>query len=183
MRKIITLAAFVLLVAQGTAFAGPTAFGYGVFGGTSIPIKQDDNDGNGTVFGARFPVHFGWFLSLEPHFDATSGGSFDQTFGPLTATREGIDIKQPGINVILGNPTSAGFRLYPYGGIGHYSMSGEGRQEIEKVGYNGGIGIGFGGAAWKFDLRGDFTMIDLGVSSRKAASATAGLGYTFHPGY
>ena len=183
MRRILTLAALALFAVHGTASAGPTAFGYGVFGGTSIPIAQDDNDGNGTVFGARFPVHFGWFLSIEPHFDATSGSAFDQTYGPLTVEREGIDVKQSGVNFILGNPTRAGVRFYPYFGLGHYSLSGEGRQEIEKIGYNGGLGLGFGGAKWKFDLRGDFTMIDIGESSRKAASATAGLGYTFHPGY
>lgn len=182
MRKFIPLAAVVLLLAHGTASAGPTAFGYAGFGGASIPIAQDDNDASGAVFGARFPVHFGWFLSIEPHFDATSGSSFDQTFGTLTATREGIDIKQSGINFILGNPTRPGVRFYPYVGLGHYSLSGEGRQEIEKIGYNGGLGLGFGGDKWKFDLRGDFTMIDIGESSRKAASATAGLGFTIHPG-
>lgn len=182
MRKIITLAAFVLLAGHGTATAGPTAFGYGAYGGVSIPIAQDDNDGNATVYGVRFPVHFGWFISLEPRFETTAGGKFEQTFGAITAEREGIDIKQPGINFILGNPTGAGFRFYPYAGLGHYSLSGEGRQELEKIGYNGGIGLGFGGAKWKFDLRGDFTMIDIGESSRKAASATAGLGFTFNPG-
>lgn len=182
MRKASILAALAILVIHGTAIAGPTAFGIGVFGGPSIPIAQDDNDGNGMVFGARFPAHFGWFLSIEPHFDATSGGSFTETFGLIEAEREGIDIKQSGINFILGNPTRPGFRFYPYFGVGHYSLNGEGRQEIEKIGYNGGLGFGFGGERVKFDLRGDFSMIDIGESSRKSASATAGIGLTFNPG-
>lgn len=181
MRKAWILAALVMLGIAGTATAGPTAFGIGVFGGTSMPISQDDNDGSGTTFGARFPAHFGWFLSIEPHFDATSGGSFTEEFGGTEFEREGIDVKQAGINLILGNPTRPGFRFYPYVGVGHYSMNGEGRQEMEKIGWNGGLGLGFGGSRVKFDLRGDFTMIDIGESSRKAASATAGLGLTFNP--
>lgn len=180
MRKVTILAALAMLVVNGTAFAGPTAFGISVFAGPSLPIAQDDNDGNGTTYGVRFPAHFGWFLSIEPHFDVTQGGSFTATFGGLDYERSGIDIKQSGLNLILGNPTRPGFRFYPYVGVGHYSMSGEGRQEIEKIGYNGGIGLGFGGPRLKLDLRGDFTMIDMGVSSRKAASATAGLGLTFN---
>ena len=180
MRKASILAAFAILVIHGTANAGPSAFGVGVFGGASIPIAQDDNDGSGAVFGVRFPAHFGWFLSIEPHFDATSGSTFTQDFGGgFTAEREGIDIKQSGINFILGNPTRPGFRFYPYVGVGHYSLNGEGRQEIEKIGWNGGLGLGFGGSKVKFDVRGDFSMIDIGQTSRKAASATAGLGLTF----
>ena len=183
MRKAIILAALALLVVHGTASAGPTAWGIAGFGGPSFPIAQDDNNGSGVTYGLRFPAHFGFFLSIEPHFDVTNGGETDETFGGIPFTRDGYDVKQAGINFILGNPTRAGFRFYPYGGLGHYSLSGEGREQIQKIGYNGGLGLGFGGERWKFDVRGDFTMIDIGVSSRKAVSATAGLGYTIHPNF
>lgn len=182
MRKAWILATLAMLGTVGTATAGPTAWGIAGFGGTSIPVAQDDNDGSGTTLGVRFPAHFGWFLSLEPHMDFNSGGSFSETFGDVEFEREGIDVKQAGVNFILGNPTRPGFRFYPFVGVGHYSMSGEGRQEMEKIGFNGGLGLGFGGSRVKFDLRGDFQMIDIGESSRKSVAATAGLGLTFNPG-
>ena len=183
MRKAIILAALALLVVHGTASAGPTAWGIAGFGGPSFPIAQDDNNGSGVTYGARFPAHFDFFLSIEPHFDVTTGGKTDEVFDGIPYTRDGIKVRQAGINFIIGNPTKAGFRFYPYGGLGHYSLCGEGREQIQKIGYNGGLGLGFGGERWKFDVRGDFTMIDIGESSRKAVSATAGLGYTIHPNF
>ena len=181
MRKAILLAALAILVVHGTATAGPTAWGIAGFAGPSFPIAQDDNNGSGVTYGARFPAHFGFFLSVEPHFDITQAGTTDEEFGGIPFEREGLDVKQAGINFILGNPTRPGFRFYPYAGLGHYSLNGEGRAQIQKIGYNGGIGLGFGGDKVKFDLRGDLTIIDIGVSSRKAASATAAIGVTIHP--
>ena len=181
MRKAIFLAALALLVVSRSASAAETAWGIAGFGGASFPVAQDDNSGQGVTYGVRFPAHFGFFLSVEPHFDWTAGGEFDETFGDVTFEREGIDVKQAGMNFILGNPTKPGFRIYPYLGLGHYSLSGEGREDLQKIGYNGGLGIGFGSAKVKFDIRGDYTMIDIGESSRKAVSATAGLGLTINP--
>lgn len=180
MRKAIILAALALLVVSRPA-AAETAWGIAAFGGPSFPVAQDDNDGQGVTYGLRFPAHFGFFLSVEPHFDWTNGGETDETIGGVEYTRDGIDVKQAGMNLILGNPTKPGFRIYPYVGLGHYSLKGEGREDLQKIGYNGGLGLGFGSAKVKFDIRGDYTMIDIGLSSRKAVSATAGLGLTINP--
>jgi hypothetical protein len=180
MRKAIILAALALLAVPGTASSADTAWGIAAFGGPSFPIGQDDNNGSGVTYGVRFPAHFGFFLSVEPHFDWTNGGETEETFNDLPYTRDGIDVKQAGMNFILGNPTGSGFRIYPYVGIGHYSLKGEGREDLQKIGYNGGLGIGFG-SKLKLDVRGDYTMIDIGLSSRKAISATAGLGLTINP--
>lgn len=173
---LVPLATAALLFRAG---ASPAAsVGVGVFGGTSITVIQDDNKG-GSIFGARVPINLVSILTVEPYYGRSSGGEVTEVFDNLTFTRTGYDVKTFGANLVLGSPVgSAGFKFFPYAGLGSNKLTRTGSDEIKETGYNFGLGLG-AGVTPDFSLiaRGGVNMIKTGDTSRKFADVTLNLYY------
>lgn len=177
MKRILPVVLLALVLGAGAASAIGVKVGGGAFGGVSIPILQEDSK-QGVIYGLRLPVSVLPLLKLEPYWATASLGDVEETFGTLAYTRDGGKVSAYGVNVLLsmGGP----LRFYPFVGIGTHKLVREAAEDLTKVGYNFGLGLGFS-AIPKFDvdLRGELNMITLGETSRKFANVTAGVSYHF----
>ena len=170
------LGVLTMLLAAGAADAA--SIGVGAFGGSSIPIVQDDN-GQGTMFGIRVPVSVVPLITVEPYFAKTNGGDKDQTVNGITYTRHGIDVTAYGANALLTFGT--GLQLYPFAGIGSAHAKRDGLDDTSTQ-YNFGLGLGFTPPVIKLSvhLRGELdAVLEPGnnASSRKWANVTLGVSY------
>lgn len=178
MKKPVLITVLTLLLAPGLAHA--LSVGAGVFGATSTPIVQDDN-GGGSQFGLRVPVNLVPLITVEPFWASTSGGNKDTSIGGVTQTRDGIDMKSFGANVLF--HFGAGFSMFPFVGISTNHMTRSGLDQTE-TGYDFGLGFGFKLplAGLGADIRGALNMVtDPATSdaSRKWAEASIGVSYSF----
>lgn len=177
MRRIIPVVLLALVLGAGAANAIGVKIGGGAFGGVSIPILQDDSK-RGTLYGLRLPVSVLPLLKVEPYWATTSLGDVTETFGTLSYTRDGGKISAYGVNALLsmGGPV----RFYPFVGIASHKLTRASTDDLTKVGYNFGLGLGFSAIPkLDVDLRGELNMITLGETSRKFANVTAGVSYHF----
>jgi hypothetical protein len=176
MKRLGSFVVLMLLLAAGTASAG--SVGVGLFGGTAIPIVQDDN-GSGAVFGVRVPVALVPLVTVEPWYASFAGGAKDQEMddGLGTVSYEGIDVKSYGANLLL---TFGGkFQLYPYAGIGSYKLERAGL-EATRTGYNFGLGLALSPVPkLAVHVRGELDAAVDGEASRKWATVTGGVTYSF----
>jgi hypothetical protein len=175
MRRIVLITALVLAAGASSAFA--RGVGVGVFGGVSIPILNDLST-QGTQFGIRVPVNVLPLLTVEPYYAQSGLGDAEETFGGIAYTRDGGDLKSFGANVMLkfGGPVS----FYPFAGIGQYTLERSGVENIEEMGYNFGLGLGFEIPALPglgADVRGEFNMVPTDETSQKFAGVNVGLKY------
>ena len=172
MRKAMILMLFALAILP--CAAGATSVGVGAFGGVAIPILQDDN-GQGTLFGARVPVTLLPLVTVEPYYLKSTGADKDQDVDGVTITRSGIDVSGFGANLLL---TFGGkFQMYPYAGIGSYKLS---RTGLDQTSTAYTFGLGFGLAPMpklSIHVRGELAAAVDGETSRKWANATVGLSY------
>lgn len=167
-----------LLIGALPAHAAALGIGVGAFGGTSIPIVQDDN-GSGAQFGIRVPVSVLPMFTVEPYFASSSGGDKDQDLGGTTYTRSGIDVTSFGANVLFTFGTA--FQLAPYVGVGSNKLERDGLEATE-TGYTFGLGFRFGLPLAKLALHargGMNAVLEEGSSetSRKWVDATVGVSY------
>ena len=180
MRKLFVLAALALILAATTANA--VTIGVGAFGGLSIPIVNDLST-QGSTFGVRAPVGISPMFTAEAFYSQSALGDAEEDFGgPVTYTRDGGDVKGYGVNAILNFGGGTGMHFFPFGGIGSYTIERSGSEDISEVGYNFGVGIGFGVAsmpALSFDVRGEALMIKTGETSQKLGNVTAGVSWKF----
>ena len=176
MRRVLWLAALCVALAPTLATAGGR-IGVGVFGGPSFPIVQDDV-GTGTIFGARVPVEVLPLITLEPYFASSAMGDGEVTLDGETYTRDGYDMTAFGGNVMLGSPSSPGFQLLPYVGIGYNHLTRSGSEDLDEVGFNFGLGVGFA-VLHKLSLqaRGELNMVVTGDTSRKFGNLMLGVNY------
>jgi len=172
------LLSLALFCTAGVAHA--VSVGGAVFGGVSVPIVQDDN-GTGSQFGVRVPVHLIPLIAVEPYFAHSGLGDATQTFGGFEYTRSGFDVDAFGVNVALGSfGLVPGF--YPYVGIGSHDLSRTGSDDASEVGYNFGLGFGFAlPPGLSLNLRGELNMVATGDTSRKFLNFNLGVGYKFIP--
>jgi hypothetical protein len=179
MRKLFTLAALALILTAASANA--VTIGVGAFGGLSIPIVNDLST-QGSVFGVRAPVGLSPMFTAEAFYSQSALGDAEESFGgPVTYTRDGGEVTGFGANLLL-NMGSGATRFFPFAGIGSYKIERSGSEEISEVGYNFGLGIGFGVSslpALSFDVRGEALMIKTGDTSQKLGNVTAGVTYKF----
>lgn len=170
----------VMGLALAAAPAAATGIGIGVFGGGSLPVANDLSD-KGNQYGVRVPVSFAPGLSAEGFFSKSGLGDVTEDFGGVSYTRDGGDLTGLGANVLfsMGAPTLS-FRTIL--GLGTYKLVREGSEDIKKVGYQFGLGMGISPVGLKgvtFDVRGEFLMIPTGDTSQKFAHANVGVSYTF----
>ncbi|HEY2953884.1 MAG TPA: outer membrane beta-barrel protein [Candidatus Eisenbacteria bacterium] len=170
-RTFIALLALALVPAPAAA----VGVGLGVYGGPSFPIVQD-NAGNGGQFGIRVPVNVIPLLSAEPFFAKSSLGDKEETFGGVTYKRSGPDVTTFGLNAILnfGGP----FQFYPFVGIGSSKIEQSGAEDLTETSYDFGLGFGISPIPkLSIQLRGEFSAIVTGDTSRKFGNLTAGVSY------
>lgn len=169
------LVLLLLLLGAGTARAGSVDLG--VFGGSAIPVLQDDN-GSGSVLGARLGVRLVPLVTVEPWFGRISGGNKDRTIDELgtTVSYDGIDVTSYGANLLL---TFGGrFALYPYAGIGSATMKRAALDETRTL-YDFGLGLSLSPLPkLTIHVRGELDAAVDGDASRKWATATAGVSYS-----
>ena len=177
MKRIIPTVLLALVLGAGAANAIGLSVGGGAFGGVSIPILQDDSK-QGTIYGLRLPVSLLPLLKVEPYWATTSLGDVTETFGTLSYTRDGGKVTAYGVNALLsmGGP----LRFYPFVGIASQKLTRASAEDLTKVGYNLGLGLGISAIPkLDVDVRGELNMISLGETSRKFANVTAGVSYHF----
>ena len=177
MKKLaVSLIALAAIATASIAHAG--GIGIGVYGGSAIPVVQEDN-GQGTVWGLRAPLTLVPMLTLEPYYAKTTGGDKDQDIGGITYTRSGIDLETWGANAMLTFGT--GFQMYPFAGIGSAKAE-RGDAKQTSTAYNFGLGLAFKAPAFPLSvhLRGELASVldqDNTDTARKWANATIGVTY------
>ncbi len=165
----------VLALALVPAAASAVGVGLGVYGGASFPILQD-NAGNGSQFGVRVPVSVIPLVTAEPFFAKSSLGDKEDTFGGVTYKRSGPDVTTFGLNALLnfGGP----FQFYPFVGIGSSKIEQEGASDITETTYDFGLGLGLSPIPkLSVHVRGEFSAVVTGDTSRKFGNLTAGVSY------
>jgi len=144
-------------------------------------IRSDAFGATGSTWGLRAPIHAISSITFEPYYAKSKYKDRDETIGGISYTREGFDGKAFGLNAILGNPDGGGFHFFPYFGIGKTKLE-RTAQEINKTGFNFGLGLGLSPAAKvSVQVRGEFAMVATGDTSRKFTNATLGLTYSLKP--
>ncbi|HET9951098.1 MAG TPA: outer membrane beta-barrel protein [Candidatus Eisenbacteria bacterium] len=178
MKKSVMAAALGVLLAAGAANA--TGIGAGVYAGYSFPVLQEDA-GSGSMYGFRAPISVAPTITIEPFYASSALGDVEEVLGGISYTREGFDQTAYGASLLFGNTSGPGFHVYPFAGIGKYKLERTGT-DIDEVGYNFGLGFGFG-VAPKISLhvRGEVEMIKIEDSSRKFGNVTGGVSYSFMP--
>src|SRR5262245_37891257 len=158
------------------ARAGVISVSGGVFGGMSFPVLQDDQS-QGSLFGARVPVRLLPLLTVEPFYSASAlGDKTLETVPGFSVTREGSDVTTYGVNAIF--PFGTTTLLYPYVGIGsaHFERNG---QDETFTSFNVGLGLGFTPIPkFSLDVRGELQAASTGDTSRKMANVTLGASYS-----
>jgi hypothetical protein len=179
MRKKFVLTALALILIAATAHA--VTIGVGAFGGLSIPIVNDLST-QGSVFGVRAPVGISPMFTAEAFYSQAALGDVEESFGgPTSYTRDGGDVTAFGANAIFNFGGGGGsFHFFPFVGIGSYQIKRSGSEDINDVGYNFGLGVGFALpslARLSFDVRGEAVMVKTDNTSQKLGNVTAGVTY------
>lgn len=169
------LAAFAALaVPAGGARAG--GIGVGVFGGTSVPVLQDDED-KGTLFGVRAPVKLIPLFTVEPFYASSALGDKTIDIAPgLSATREGSKVTTYGLNAMLtlGGPVT----FYPFAGLGQAKFKRTSQDETF-TSYHLGMGLSLSPIPkFSLDLRGELQAAVDGDVSRKLVNVSLGASYS-----
>ncbi len=193
MKRIAILTLLLLGLGAGTAQAALviSRAGVGVFGGLSVPVLQDVNTSSfspsdafgksGSQFGLRVPVKAIPVFTLEPFFAKSSYADRTETFAGISYTRDGFSGTAFGLNAMLGDVDGASVKFYPFVGLGKYKLT-RTATEISEVGYDFGLGLGIQAAQKvSVQIRGEFTMVKTGDTSRKFGNATLGLNYSLLP--
>ena len=182
MKRAFAFALLAITMGAGAAQAAGPKVGFGPYGGYNIALIQQDT-GNGAVYGVRAPINLIPLITVEPYYASSNLGDVDETFGGLSYTRTGFDMKVFGATAILGSLGGGGLKFYPYAGIGSYKLERTGSEEIKETGYNFGLGLGIpAGPKISLQARGGLDMIVTGDTSRKFANATVGITYTLMSG-
>lgn len=172
-KALLSALAAIALLASGARAA---SIGVGVFGGTSVPVLQDDQD-NGTLFGVRVPVKLVPLVTVEPFFSSSAMGDKTLDIGPgVSVTREGSDVTSFGLDAMLtmGGPV----RFYPFVGVGSAKFKRTGQDE-SFTSYHMGLGLGMSPVPkLSVDLRGELQAAVDGDVSRKMLNITLGASYS-----
>jgi opacity protein-like surface antigen len=165
-----------VMLAAPAARAGTVTLGGSVFGGMSFPVLQDDQ-GQGSVFGARVPVKLLPLLTVEPFYSVSALGSKTLETSPgFSVTREGSDVTTYGVNVVFPFGTTTLF--YPYAGIGGARFERNAEDE-SFTSYDVGLGLGFPVMPkMSLDVRGELQAASSGETSRKMFNVTLGASYS-----
>lgn len=182
MRKTVFVIAGLAVLVSSVWAQGPSPrLGVGAFGGLNIPILQADQK-SGSEFGIRGRVALLSFFVLEPNLTFVKWGKPDPVKG-VDLGINGSKVTSFGLDATFGfAPGVVGFKPFGVVGIGSYKVKNDDTKfDQSNVGYLAGFGFGIGVVSKiDIDVRGEAVVIpQTDGGSKKSASLTAGLGYSF----
>jgi hypothetical protein len=160
----------------GTALPGAAnllaKIGVGAYGGTNIPIVQDDAE-NGGLFGIRGRISLP-IITLEPSINFLGSGDAERTIEGVPVTFEAPKVTSYAFNVLW----QSGF-TYGTVGIGRSSVDiPDGVGETTETTYNFGGGVEVGVGPISVDVSPRFFVINTADSaSRKSVVLMIGANY------
>jgi hypothetical protein len=177
MKKRFATAMLLLALVPCAARATSLGIGIGAFGGINYPVLMD-NAKAGAIYGFRLPVRVFPMITIEPFWQSSTLGDVTENFGALgSQTRDGGQFSQYGANVAL-TAMGSGLAIFPYVGIGSGTYKQSGESDLTKTTYDFGLGLMFKVLPYTaLDIRGEMDMLVNNDTSRKFATATAGLTY------
>lgn len=170
-----SLLASLALVALMAGAAHARGIDLGVYGGTSLPLLQEDAN-SGTLYGIRLPLKFVPLISVEPFYAKGKTTDKSTTVNGASYTRSGFDQTSYGVNAMFsfGGPIS----FFPYAGIGTTTLTRPGLDASYST-YDFGFGIGLSVIPkFPIQVRGEVQALVDGQASRKFATVTAGVSHS-----
>jgi hypothetical protein len=172
-----TILLFLFLVNTGWS---EVKFSAGGFGGVNFPIVQEDSEIAG-IAGCKIRATFQPFLAVEPNFTYIRQGGITLDVDGVDMDRDGGDLYSIGADMVLGSFDSVE-EFYWYFIFGLYSngMRREGREDLNKFGFNLGFGLEILPTdVLGVDFRTKLQIITIEGGSRKNILVTGGLNYYF----
>jgi len=178
MKRVLVIVGFVLLLAVSASAQAPK-LGVGAFGGLSMPVLQDDQS-QGTMFGARGRFALTPGIVLEPFFASAAWGDPDAVDGVELVS--GSKVTAFGLNAALGiSPGKPGLKPFFLAGVGSFKVKNDDTGYDESAfGFQGGLGFAFGLAPqFDLDIRGVGMIAPQESGSKKSLNILAGLTFYF----
>jgi hypothetical protein len=171
-----------MAVGLGAAPAHALDVGLGVAAGGNFSVAQADN-GNGGLLAVRVPVHVVPLLTVEPFLNWSKMGSASTTIGGVPHSRDGFGLVGYGGILALGSAgMSPGWPVYPYLGVGGFSLKREGAPQTTHPGYL--VGVGYARPLPRniaFNARAGYTWVTENGASRQFFDLTVGVSIRLHP--
>lgn len=169
-----------VILNPATAQAEQRRVGLGVYGVYGIPIIQEDV-GAGPLYGIKARADLFGPIGAEVSYTSFQEGDVTFTTPAGEQTMPGGTQNVLGVNAILGGAGDSGVGFYLTGGVGSYSLTRDNRDDLTRIGFNGGLGLELrSNAGIAIDLSGRahaVTMEDGGT--RKFGAIQAGINYDF----
>ena len=179
MRRVFPIAIVLLALAVTTATAAPIKVGIGAFGGVSIPVLNELSK-QGSQLGVRVPVKLLPLVTLEPYYSNAGLGDATETVLGVSYTRVGGKVSGFGLNALF--TFGGAVQFYPWAGLGSYKITRTGADDINKSGFQGGLGLGVKIIpGLDLHVRGGLDVVSTDGTSQKFADINAGLNYAFFP--
>lgn len=176
----VLLSACLVAVLAGPASADTRRVGAGIYGVYGIPIIQEDV-GAGPLFGAKLHADLAGPLGAELFYTSYQEGDVTFNVRGVDQTLPGGTQSVLGINAILGGTGRSGVGPYLTAGVGSCTLAKEHREDVTRLGFNGGIGFELrsnAGIAVDLSARAHVVPLEDG-GSRKFGAVQAGLNYYF----
>jgi hypothetical protein len=183
MKRLVCLIIMLLFLASASSVGAASKFSIGVFAGLNMPIQQEDM-GNGTLFGAKGRITLMPFFGVEPNLVFSKYGDKDHDVDGTTMTRKGGEVNSFGVDGVFGN--FSGFsqvRFYGLVGINSNTVKRDGLSDQTRLGVSLGTGMEFLPAdVFGIEVRARIHSISLdGGGGRNNLELSAGLNYYFGP--
>lgn len=155
-------------------------FSVGGFGGVNFPIVQEDSKIAG-IAGFKARATFLPYLAVEPNFTYIRQGGITLDVGGVDMDREGGNLYSYGADLVFGSLESIKkFYWYFICGLYGNSMRRLGREDLNKFGFNLGVGLEIlPSNVIGIDFRTKVQIITIEGGSRKNILVTGGLNYYF----
>jgi len=179
-RKLILLSTIILFLFLLNSGWAEVKFSAGGFGGVNFPLVQEDS-GIAGIAGGKIRATFLPFLAVEPNFTYIRQGGITLDVDGVDMDRDGGNLYSIGADMVLGSFDSVE-EFYWYFIFGLYSngMRRDGREDLNKFGFNVGFGLELlPSNVLGIDFRTKAQIITIEGGSRKNIMVTTGLNYYF----
>lgn len=152
----------LMMLITSFCYAKPINYALGVYAGPNFPVVQD-NAKSGYLLGAKLRIASNSLpIALEPYITLFPYNDKDVIIQGNETTQDGGQLSSLGINSIFGVGNAfniLGVHYYTTLGIGYYKYSREHTNDIEKFGYNFGIGGEYVFSNLSLDINGKFHIV------------------------